>query len=138
MTSLLSGALRLSASGSLPVDEVWERYTQPVWWPHWAPHIRSVDYPEAVIEPGTTGRVTGVGGLVAVFRIDAVDHVARTWSWSVRSGPLRLSLDHGVDAGPPGSTRRSTAWLVTHALWPVAIAYAPVARYSLGRLVSPR
>ena len=49
MSSPLSGSLRLSASGSLPVDEVWERYTQPVWWPHWAPHIRAVDYPHAVV-----------------------------------------------------------------------------------------
>ena len=134
MSPVLSGSLRLSASGSLPVDEVWQRYTEPVWWPQWAPHLRAVDYPEAVVTPGTTGRVTGVGGVVALFRIDAVDDVARTWSWSVRSGPLRLSFDHGVDAAPGGAT---TAWLVTHALWPVALGYAPVARYSLGRLVTP-
>jgi hypothetical protein len=137
MRSLLSGSLRLSASGSLSADEVWERYTRPVWWPHWAPHIREVAYPEPVVTPGTTGRVTGVGGVVAVFRIDAVDDVARTWSWSVRSGPLRLSFDHGVDHAEPSSGHASTAWLVTHALWPVAIGYAPVARYSLGRLVTP-
>ena len=54
MSSVLSGSLRLSASGSLTVDEVWQRYTEPVWWPHWAPHIREVDYPEAVVTPGTT------------------------------------------------------------------------------------
>ncbi len=99
----LSGSLRLSASGSLPADEVWERYTQPVWWPQWAPHIREVDYPEAAVTPGSTGRVTGVGGVVALFRIDAVDDVARTWSWSVRSGPLRLSFEHGVDPAAPSS-----------------------------------
>ncbi len=136
MSSVLSGSLRLSASGSLPVDEVWQRYTEPVWWPHWAPHIREVDYPEAVVTPGTTGRVTGFGGVVALFRIDAVDDIARTWSWSVRSGPLRLSFDHGVDTGEQSSGHVSTAWLVTHALWPVALGYAPLARYSLGRLVT--
>ncbi len=138
MSPVLSGALRLSASGALSVDEVWERYTHPVWWPHWSPHIRAVDYPHAVVTPGTTGRVTGVGGVVAVFRIDDVDHEAHRWSWSVRSGPLRLSLDHGLDEAPRGSTHLSTAWLVTHALWPVAVGYAPLARYSLGRLVTPR
>jgi hypothetical protein len=137
MSSVLSGSLRLSASGSLTVDEVWQRYTEPVWWPHWAPHIREVDYPEAVVTPGTTGRVTGVGGVVALFRIDAVDDIARTWSWSVRSGPLRLSFDHGVDTAEQSTGHVSTAWLVTHALWPVALGYAPVARYSLGRLVTP-
>ena len=62
MSSLLYGALRLSASGPLPVDEVWERYTRPVWWSRWAPHLREVDYPEPVVTPGRTGRVTGVAG----------------------------------------------------------------------------
>ncbi|HYN67317.1 MAG TPA: hypothetical protein VES93_10550 [Ornithinibacter sp.] len=139
LTSMLSGSLRQSATGPVDPDEVWERYTQPVWWPRWSPHLREVDYPHDVVEPGTTGRVTGIGGLVAVFRIDAVDHGARTWSWSVRSGPLRLSFDHGVEAAGVGSGHvgGSTAWLLTHALWPVAAGYAPVARLALGRLVSP-
>ena len=136
---MASGSLRLSATGALDPEAVWERYTQPVWWPIWAPHLREVDYPDAVVRPGTTGRVTGVGGLVAVFRVDAVDHDARRWTWSVRTGPLRLSFDHGVDASEPGSghPNGSTAWLVTRALWPVAVGYAPVARIALGRLVTP-
>ena len=97
LSSLASGSPRLSATGPLDPEAVWDRYTRPVWWPVWALHLRRVDYPDAVVTPGTTGRVTGVGGVVAVFRIDAVDHEARTWSWSVRSGPLRLRLEHGVD-----------------------------------------
>jgi hypothetical protein len=140
LPALASGSLRLSAAGALDPETVWERYTQPVWWPVWAPHLREVDYPDAVVRPGTTGRVTGVGGLVAVFRVEAVDHEARTWSWSVRSGPLRLSFEHGVDLPEPGAEHPfgSTAWLVTHALWPVTLGYAPVARLALGRLVTPR
>ena len=147
MTSLLSGSLRLSASGPLAPDEVWERYTHPVWWPQWSPHLREVDYPHPAVVPDTTGRVTGIGGLVAVFHIDAVDEEARTWSWSVRSGPLRVSFDHGVDpvagvtsldAPRTRSDAGSTAWLVTHAIWPVAVGYAPLARLSLGRLVMAR
>ena len=139
LTAMASGSLRLSATGDLAPEAVWERYTQPAWWPIWAPHLREVDYPDAVVRPGTTGRVTGVGGVVAVFRVDAVDHDARRWTWSVRSGPLRLSFDHGVDAAEPGSGHPggSTAWLVTRALWPVAVGYAPVARIALGRLVTP-
>ena len=136
---MLSGSLRQSATGPVDPDEVWARYTQPARWPGWSPHLREVDYPDAVVQPGTTGRVTGIGGVVAVFRIDAVDHEARTWSWSVRSGPLRLSFDHGVDVQAAGSGHAggTTAWLVTHALWPVAAGYAPVAQLALGRLVSP-
>jgi len=154
LITMLSGSLRLSATGAAHPDEVWDRYTRPARWSRWSPHLREVDYPDAVIRPGTTGRVTGVGGVVAVFRIDAVDHEARTWSWSVRSGPLRVSFDHGVDAAgaePPGTDRAgadragadsghvggSTAWLVTHAPWPVAVGYAPLARLALGRLVAP-
>ncbi|HSO69414.1 MAG TPA: hypothetical protein VLQ67_07210 [Arachnia sp.] len=131
----LSGALRLSASGALPVDHVWDRYTQPEWWTRWAPHLRTVEYAEPMVTPGTTGRVTGVGGVVAAFRVDAVDGAARTWSWSVRSGRLRLSFEHGVDAAAPGSGHASVAWLVVHGPWPVILGYAPIARYSLGRLV---
>jgi hypothetical protein len=138
LTSMLSGSLRQSATGPVDPDEVWARFTQPARWPGWSPHVREVDYPDAVVQPGTTGRVTGVGGVVAVFRIDAVDHEARTWSWSVRSGPMRLSFDHGVDEAPVSDhAGGSTAWLVTHALWAVAVGYAPVARLALGRLVSP-
>ncbi|MDO5736323.1 MAG: hypothetical protein Q4P15_07595 [Propionibacteriaceae bacterium] len=137
MGSFVTGALRLSASGPLSLEDVWERYTEPRWWHHWAPHIRQVDYPEAVVTPGTAGRVTGVGGVVADFRIDAVDVAARTWSWSVRSGPIRVSFVHGVDAAPPGSRHVSVAWLTMHGLWPVVLGYAPIARYSLGRLVKP-
>ncbi len=129
----LSGSLRLSAAGVLDPDAVWARYCEPARWSSWAPHITDVDYPERVVEAGTGGRVTGVGGLVAVFHVDAVDHAARTWSWSVRSGPLRVSFDHGVDPDGEGSR----AWLVTRAPWPVVAGYAPLARWSLQRLVTP-
>lgn len=129
--SPFDGTLRIQATGPLPVEHAWARYTEPRRWSVWAPQIHEVDYPHTVIRPGTSGRVTGPAGVVAVFRIDAVDHEARTWAWSVRSGPLRLGFEHGVDAAAEGST----AWARVHALWPVVIAYAPVARWALGRLV---
>lgn len=128
-----SGSLRLSATGALPPGHAWARYTEPRRWSTWSPHIREVDYPHEVIEPDTVGRVTGIGGIVAVFRIESVDHEARAWSWSVRSGPLRLAFEHGVDDADGGSE----AWVVIHALWPIILGYAPVARWSMGRLVTP-
>ena len=130
---LLDSPLRLSATGALDPDAVWSRYSEPGRWSSWAPHISAVDYPHRVIEPGTTGRVSGVGGVIAVFRIEHVDAGTRRWSWSVRTGPLRVGFDHGVDEAPDGSR----AWLVTLAPWPVAVGYAPVARWSLQRLVTP-
>ncbi|MBM6399233.1 SRPBCC family protein [Phycicoccus sonneratiae] len=126
------GSIRLSATGPLPAEHAWARFTEPRRWPSWSPQVREVDYPHPVVEAGTGGRVTGLAGVVAVFRVDAVDHAARTWSWSVRSGPVRVRLDHGVDVAGEGST----AWVVVHGLWPVALAYAPFARLALGRLVS--
>mgnify|MGYP003896140633 CR=1 FL=1 len=132
MAPFLPDLARLGATGPADPQTVWARYTRPALWPTWAPHIREVDYPHSVIVPATTGRVTGMGGLVAVFHVDSVEEDERRWSWSVRSGPLRLAFDHGVDPAPAGST----AWLVTHAPWPVTVAYAPLARLALGRLVS--
>ena len=123
----------LSASGPADPDTVWDRYTRPALWSTWAPHIREVDYPYAVVRPDSTGRVTGVGGVVAVFHVEAVDEEARTWAWKVRSGPLRIAFEHGVDAASGGG---SPAWLVTPALLPVTVGYAPLARFALGRLVA--
>ncbi len=129
----LHGALRISATGDRPPAHAWACYTEPRRWQAWAPQIREVDYPHEVVVPGTSGRVTGVGGVIAVFRVEAVDHEARTWAWSVRSGPLRVRLEHGIEQRGAGSL----AWADVHALWPVVLGYAPVARWALGRLVRP-
>ena len=139
--SILDGSMRVSATGDLPPEHAWARYTQPRRWPEWAPQVREVDYPHEVVRAGTHGRVRGPGGLVAVFTVDAVDPAARTWSWSVRSGPLRVSFDHGVEpvggAGGPGAAGGgSTAWAVVRGPWPVVVGYVPVARWALGRLVA--
>ena len=92
LSSLASGSLRLSATGPLDPQAVWDRYTRPVWWPVWAPHLRRVDYPDAVVTPGTTGRVTGVGGVVAVFG-STRSTTRRGPGRGACSGPLRLRLE---------------------------------------------
>lgn len=130
--------LRVGATGPRTPEDVWDRYTRPAAWSTWAPHIREVDYPHATIRPGTTGRVTGIGGVVAVFRIDTVDEESRRWTWRARSGPVRLTFEHGVDPAPTASVTPagSTAWIVAHGPRPLVLGYAPVARWSLGRLVA--
>ena len=130
--SLLVPAVRVAASGRAPAGEVWDRYTRPALWPGWAPHLRRVDYGHDVVRAGTAGRVVGVGGVVATFRIDDVDPATHRWAWSVRTGPLRVRFEHGVDVDAGGTT---TAWVVTHGLAPVAVGYAPLARWAMTRLV---
>ncbi|MEU7819051.1 hypothetical protein [Pseudonocardia sp. NPDC049154] len=52
----------------------------------------------------------------------------------VRSGPIVLSLDHGVE--PRGSGSRT--WLSVDGPWPVLALYLPPARVSLEMLVRRR
>ncbi|MGL5865752.1 MAG: hypothetical protein ACRCYX_07745 [Dermatophilaceae bacterium] len=120
------------AIGRLQPDTAWARYTRPAAWPGWAPHLRSVDYPFDGIVAGTAGRVHGPPGVTADFDIDEVDVEGRRWSWTVRSGPLQLRFEHGVDPHPQGCS----AWMTTDAPWPVALGYAPLASWALGRLVT--
>lgn len=123
--------LTLRASGPRPADEVWERYTDPQRWSSWSPQIRRVDA-DGRIRPGLTGRVASwLPGVGVEFQILDVDARQRTWSWSVRSGPLRLVLEHGV----AGSSGRSSTWLRLHGPGLALLAYAPLAQLSLLRLV---
>ena len=137
-TWVVGARLRVAATGSRAPEEAWDLFTRPAAWPTWAPQIRQVDYPHPTIRPATTGRVTGVGGVVAVFQIGTVDEEARRWTWRVRSGPVRFAFEHGVDPEGPaeGTSGGSTAWIVARGPGPLVLGYAPVARWSLGRLVA--
>jgi polyketide cyclase/dehydrase/lipid transport protein len=125
------GAMTLQTRGPLPVEAVWERYADPQRWPDWAPQIRRVD---AVgrLRPGLTGRVHSYLPPGIAFKVTAVDARKRTWSWRVQLGPLTLNLEHGVREGNHGG---SETWLRLHGPMPLLLAYAPLARYALGRLV---
>ncbi|MCK9894137.1 SRPBCC family protein [Frankia sp. AgB32] len=132
-------ALFLDAAGPARVAESWERYAQPARWPDWAPQIRRVridgygDADDGRIHPGMTGEVWSFVPPAARFVITAVDELAHTWSWRVALGPLRLTLDHGVE---PCLDAGTATWLHLHGPLPVVLAYAPLARLALRRLVS--
>jgi hypothetical protein len=130
--STVMTALTLHANGDAHPDVVWERYAQPGNWATWAPQIRRVEASAARLAPGMTGRVVGVGGVSVGFVVDDVDEQARRWSWRAHLGPITLHLTHGVRARPGGSA----TWLTVDGLLPVVIAYAPLARFALGRLVA--
>lgn len=144
----------LDESGPAPPQVCWERYAVPATWPTWAPQIHSVELDEiptgrrtrtgrvgagatAVlagerIVPGLRGRVRGAFPPAARFVITAVDELERTWSWRVGVGPVRLELDHGVDACLDGGT---AAWVRISGPAPVIRMYAPMARAALRHLV---
>lgn len=121
----------MRAVGAASVETVWQRYVRTAAWPTWAPQIRTVEA-EAELRTGMRGRVVPVVGPRVAFVIEAVDHQARTWRWRVQVGPVRMRLRHGVRARTPSGTETEL-----HIDGPalVVLAYAPLARRALNRLV---
>jgi hypothetical protein len=106
---------------------MWEAYADPDRWSEWAPQIRPVDAPGRLRE-GLEGTVTGLFGVRVRFRVTSVDAEAGRWAWEVRAGVMRLRIDHEVEDGRAAITIDGPA--------PAVLAYAPVARLALARLVS--
>ena len=131
--------LYLAATGPSAADEVWERYAQPARWSDWSPHIRRVEGVGERLTAGAAGRVVGLAGLSADFEVDTFDEEAQRWTWTVRPRaallpgvPMpRLHLGHGVRA----TTAGTLTWLRLSGPLPLVVAYAPVARLALHRLV---
>ena len=118
--------MRVEATGTASRDAMWDAYADPSRWPTWAPQIRSVE-PREPIREGLEGSITGLLGVRARFRVLSVERDAGRWSWEVRTGPVRLRIDHRVDDGSASITIEGPA--------PAVLAYAPVARLALSRLV---
>ena len=125
--------LTLRARGPVDPGIAWERYARPELWPTWSPQIAGVESSAERIGPGVTGTVRAIGGLRVGFRIDAVDEIARSWSWRAGVGPVRVRLDHIVR---PASGGTETT-LRIHLPPALAVLYAPLAQLALHRLVQP-
>lgn len=134
LARLLDGSLTLHAHGGVDPATAWHRYDELALWPRWAPHLRRVDADAPTLTAG--GRVRGPLGVTAGFAVVAVEPERRRWTWRVRSGPLVVLLEHGVDA-PPGGTGSRT-WLTMRGPYPVLLGYAPLAWWALHRLVTLR
>ncbi len=117
----------IRVEGPASRDTMWEAYAHTSRWSGWAPHLRGVD-PEADLAAGLRGRVYGVAGSRAWFEVTAVDREAGTWSWTVSAGPVTLDLGHTVGDGWTALTVAGPA--------PAVLAYLPVARLALTRLVT--
>ena len=130
------GELNLKARGPADVALAWERYADPGLWSTWAPQIQRVDTDMSRLRAGGQGVVrAGVlphPTLGIRFSVLDVDEEARSWVWKVNLGPVRLVLEHGVE---PEGTGSITSLRLRGPL-PVLLAYAPVARFALGRLVA--
>jgi hypothetical protein len=122
----------LEVTGPAEPQVAWDRYLEPARWSSWSPQIRSVTSSDDRLVTGTSGQVRGPLGLAVPFVVDAVDEAARTWSWTVRPGPLVLRLHHGVR---PAAAGGSLTWLVVEGPAPVVLGYLPLAGLALRRLV---
>lgn len=126
----------VEVSGPAPPDDVWRSFIDPECWPTWAPQIRAVETAQRALRQGATGRILGPAPLAVDYEITAVDPALRTWSWTVRTGPVRLTMHHVVLPTPSGGTR---ALLRIHGGAAVAAqAYRPIAAMALRRLVEAR
>ena len=124
--------MTVRAEGPIDPNEAWDRYARPARWSMWSPQITRVSCAVDRLSTGVTGRVYGPLGVSVDFVIDSWDDAARRWTWTARRGPLRVRLDHGVDAAGSGSA----TWVRIHALLPIALGYAPLAKCALHRLVT--
>lgn len=133
----LSRTVTVSARGALPAAQAWQRYADLRLWSSWAPQVQGVRSEATFLAEGVTGSVRAgllpAPTLPVPFRVDRVDAAAMTWTWTVHLGPVSMTLDHGV--APEGDG--STTWLRVRGPAPVVLAYAPLARVALRRLVRP-
>lgn len=125
--------VKVSAVGAAPVEVAWERYDRVDAWPTWAPHLRRVECDHQRLTPGMTGTVHGPGGVHADFTVETVLPDQRAWSWRVQVMNAVLRLHHRVRPHPRGTITD----LDIEGPAIIVCGYAPVARYALGRLVSP-
>jgi hypothetical protein len=105
---------------------MWEAYADPSRWSTWAPQIRAVR-PLERLRTGLSGEVEGLAGLRVRFEVTEVDEAAGRWTWRVHLGPAALTIEHEVADGRTAIVLDGPA--------PVVVAYAPVARLALSRLV---
>jgi hypothetical protein len=118
---------RVEVRGAARAATMWAAYADTSRWASWAPQIRRVE-PLGSLEEGMRGLVEGPFSARARFEVTHVDEAARRWSWRVAIGPAHLGIDHEVGERVAAVEISGPA--------PLVIAYAPVARLALSRLVN--
>jgi len=118
---------RVEVRGTASAVTMWAAYAHTSRWTNWAPQIRRVE-PLGPLEEGLRGRVDGPLFARATFEVTRVDQAARRWTWRVAIGPAHLSIEHEMSEGATAVVIEGPA--------PLVLAYAPVARLALTRLVN--
>lgn len=125
-------------NGPASVELAWERYADPALWSTWAPQIRSVEVDGGGtvdrISAGMRGTVHALFGVSVRFEVTEVDEADHRWAWTVHLPAITLRLEHTLE--PAGRARGSRTGLVVDGPAPVVLAYVPVARLALHRLVA--
>jgi hypothetical protein len=134
MRPLLGTTLSTGACGTANPRDVWTDYVTPSRWSSWSPQVLGVRcvHPDAPVQAGDRGEVLGPVGMRVPFEVTHVDPQRRHWTWRVRLGALVLEMAHGVTRRDNG---RCCAWVRVAGPLPVVVAYLPLARLALGRLV---
>ena len=127
---ILDLRITLQAHGDAPPEVVWERCADLRRWPEWSRQITGVESSGATLKAGVTGDVIGPLGFHVPFRV--VEVGIRRWRWEIRPLGLRLRLDHRVLARLDGAATE----LRMGGPAPMVLAYAPVAKLALRRLVT--
>lgn len=118
--------VRIRRRGPAGKYEMWARCRDPERWPSWLALVRGVRA-RGLLRPGLEGELVLVGRLRVSFDVLDVDDVGTTWTRLVRLGPFRLRIEQRVDEG--------FAWILATGAFPLVLAYAPLARRSLSRLL---
>ncbi|RNE48493.1 SRPBCC family protein [Corynebacterium alimapuense] len=128
----------VEVSGPASPDLAWERYFYPAQWSRWAPHISGVTSSTSTLQPGTHGTVTALGIIRAHFEVVSVNAPSLSWSWTVQLGFSKLVLDHYLSSQPHDHADSGTlARIELAGPWLVLVAYRPLMRMAMGRLLRP-
>ena len=114
------------ARGPASADAMWAAYADTSRWATWAPQIHRVA-PLGPLEEGMRGVVEGPFWARARFEVTSIDETAGRWTWRVWVGPAHMTIDHEVADGVTAVVIEGPA--------PLVLAYAPIARLALVRLV---
>jgi hypothetical protein len=118
--------VRVLRRGPAGKYEMWTRCRDVDRWPTWMTFVRGVEA-AGPLRPGLEGDLLLPGGLRLGFGVLEVNEAGPSWTLELELGPIRLLIDHRVDEG--------FGLAEITGPFPFPLAFAPLARRSLSRLL---